>query len=164
MPKFKQVLKTEQGKGWVQEREKKAFFFKKYFSHESLIKVNEAVLRELFDHLWSFGGWGKKDWLFQQMMQSGFADIKDAFRELLFGDKPLAVRFNVMKKIRMMGAASISEILAFHDPTKYPIWNRRARESLVKLGLSKMLLPRSSQIDGYQYENYSIWFENSSKK
>jgi hypothetical protein len=54
----------------------------------------------------------------------------------------------------MMGAASVSEILAHHDPMKYPIWNRRSRKGLIALGIDERKLPKSSQISGSQYEAF----------
>lgn len=154
MPKFRKFLETEQGKAWVTGRASKDHFFKMNFSKEKVGKIDQGVLRDLIHILWSFSGWTNKDWLLEQMLESGLPKIKEAFRDLLYGDKPLASRFNKMKKIKMMGATSISEILAHHDHLKYPIWSRRAKTGLIKLGIDQNLLPKSSQIRGSQYEEF----------
>jgi len=54
----------------------------------------------------------------------------------------------------MMGAASISEILAHHEHQEYPIWNSRSREGLVALGIGESQLPRSAQISGARYASF----------
>jgi hypothetical protein len=54
----------------------------------------------------------------------------------------------------MMGAASISEILAHHDHQSYPIWNSRCRQGLISLGVDESRLPRSAQITGTQYTTF----------
>jgi len=59
-----------------------------------------------------------------------------------------------MRKIRMIGAASISEILSHCDPREYPIYNRRAKSSLIRLGINVKSLPKSAAITGSQYEDY----------
>jgi hypothetical protein len=88
------------------------------------------------------------------MLQSGLPKIRESFRILLYGDKSLAERFDQMGEIKMMGSATISEILTHHDPTEYAIYNRRAKSSLIKLGISEKSLPKYAQISGSQYEAY----------
>jgi len=154
IPRFREYLETEQAKQWTEERKNKGLFFKINFSQENISKIDEGVLRDLIRNLWAFNGWTNKDWLLDQMLESGLSDIREAFRILLYSNKPLATRFDKMRKIRMMGAASISEILAHHDYMKYPIWNRRSKDGLIKLGIDSSQFPKSAQISGSQYESF----------
>ena len=154
IPRFRKWLETEQGRDWAKDRENKDIFFQTNFARKKIKNIDEGVLRDLIYILWSFGGWTNKDWLLEQMLESGLPKIGEAFRDLLYSDKPLATRFDKMREIKMMGAASISEILAHHDHMKYPIWNRRAKDGLIKLGIAQNLLPKSSQIRGSQYEDF----------
>jgi len=151
---FQNFLKSEQGIQWQQERDEKDRFIKKNFNQTTLEKIDIGVLRELLHKLWAFEIWTNKDWLLEQMLETDIVKIRNAFKELLYGNQPLSHRFNNMKNIKMFGAASISEILTHHDHLKYPIWNRKAKAGLIKLGINSESLPKSSQISGGQYEDF----------
>jgi hypothetical protein len=154
VPQFHAFLQTE-GVQWREERQEKDRFFAKYFSEAEIDNLEEGTLRELIHILWAFNGWTNKDWLLEEMLRSGLPEIRTAFRQLLFGDAPVAKRFDLVKtKVRMMGAACVSEILAHHDHEKYPIWNSRSRQGLASLGIHESLLPKSAQISGSQYANF----------
>lgn len=154
MPKFKEWLETEEGKDFANDREIKDIFIENYFASNAIEKIDEGVLRKLIRILWSFEIWTNKDWLLEQMLQSGLPKIRESFKVLLYGNKPPAERFDQMRDIKMMGAATISEILAHHDHNNYPIWNRRAKGSLIKLGINTSAFPKSTQITGSQYEDF----------
>jgi hypothetical protein len=136
------------------EREDKDRFVHTYFTTDNVEKIDDGILRQLIRILWSFEMWTNKDWLLEQMLQSWLPEIRKAFKNLLYGKNSLAERFDEMREIRMMGAATISEILAHHDHSNYPIWNRRAKASLIKLGINSNLLPKSYQISGSQYVDF----------
>lgn len=154
MPHFHRFLETE-GQPWKAQRREKDTFFARYFVEHEIDKLEAGTLRELIHILWAFNGWTNKDWLLEEMLRSGLPTIKNAFRQLLYDSEPIAKRFDFVKKnVRMMGAASISEILAHHDHERYPIWNSRSRQGLISLGFSESQLPRSAQISGSQYAHF----------
>ncbi len=154
LPRFHQFLETE-GVTWQKERQEKDAFFSRYFAESEIDNLEEGVLRELIHTLWAFNGWTNKDWLLQEMLRSGLPTIRNAFKQLLYGTEPLPKRFDLIRKtIRMMGAACISEILAHHDHTEYPIWNSRSKQGLTALGVDESLIPKSAQIRGSQYLAY----------
>jgi len=154
LPRFRSFLETE-GEQWQKERQDKDAFFARYFAEPQIDGLEEGVLRELIHVLWAFNGWTNKDWLLQEMLRSGLPAIRAAFGQLLYGTDPLPKRFDdVRKSVRMMGAACISEILAHHDHTEYPIWNSRSRQGLITLGVEESRLPKSAQISGVQYASY----------
>jgi hypothetical protein len=155
MPKFKVWLETDEGKRFVAERAIKDSFFSTKFSSGNIDNIDEGILRELARILWSYGGWNNKDYIADQMLKSGLPRIREAFKNLFYSDKPLAERYDQMRGMWMMGAATISEILAHFDPCAYPIYNRRAKSSLIKLGVKGDLLPKSATISGSQYESYA---------
>lgn len=154
MPKFKAWLETDEGKQFALERNMKDNFIKDNFSAEEIDKLDEGILRLLVDLLWSLAGWNNKDWLVSQILKSGLPKVKEAFKTLLYSDKPLAERFNQMQEIDRMGSATVSEILAHFDNDNYAIWNRRAKSSLIKIGIDENELPKLSQLSGSQYEEY----------
>jgi hypothetical protein len=152
VPQFHKFLDSEEGRQWKQDREEKDAFFETYFSETEIDNLEEGTLRELIHTLWAFNGWTNKDWLLQEMLQSGLPTIRRLFRELLYGDEPLAKRFSsVTNGVRMMGATGVSEVMAHHEPDRYPIWSRRVKQGLVELGIEAAQLPKSSQISGTQY-------------
>jgi hypothetical protein len=154
VPQFHRFLETE-GQQWQVERQEKDEFFGKYFAEQEIDNLEEGTLRELIHILWAFNGWTNKDWLLEEMLRSGLPQIREAFKKLLYSNTPIANRFDfVKKKVRMMGAACVSEILAHHDHERYPIWNSRSRQGLISLGISESQLPKSAQISGSQYATF----------
>lgn len=154
MPKFFEWFASPDGRAFDSERLDKNAFFIAYLKQSMIENLDEGILRVLVHLLWSYEMWTNKDWLLNQMLQSGLPVIKIAFRNLLYGNKPLAERFDQMRQVNQMGAATISEILAHQDPTQYAIYNRRAKSSLIKLGVNPNSFPKSAQITGSQYEDY----------
>lgn len=89
------------------------------------------------------------------MLKSCLDNIRSAFNYLLYSDDPISKRYDhIRSNVRMMGAACISEILAHHDHSKYPIWNSRSKAGLIALGIPEMSLPKSAQISGSQYQSF----------
>jgi len=152
---FEPFMQAE-GEAWLQERTEKDAFFQAYFTKEALLTLDEGTLRELIHILWAFNNWTNKDYLLQEMLKSGLDHIIDAFQFLLSVDAPLPSRYDYMREhVRMMGAAGISEILAHHNPQTYPIWNSRAKQGLIALGIPETALPKSTQISGNQYQAFT---------
>ncbi len=151
---FKTFLK-EEAQNWKEQRNEKQEFIDKYFSKTGLKELDEGTLRELINLLWAFNGWTNKDYLHREMMESGLEKIRNAFEYLLYSEDPLKKRYDkAHKSIRMLGAAGLTEILAHHDHTKYPIYNRRSKVGLLELGISETEIPKSSQISGNQYQKF----------
>lgn len=154
IPQFHRFLETD-GKAWQVERREKDAFFSRHFAASEIKNIDEGTLRELIHILWAFNGWTNKDWLLQEMLRSGLPTIREAFQYLLYSDDSIIKRFDFIKRqVRMMGAASISEILAHHNHERYPIWNSRSRQGLITLGIEETYLPRSAQISGSQYASF----------
>ena len=152
---FIKFLETEKGISWKNERNQKELFLRENFNKASIESMGEGVLRELLNNLWACQIWTNKDYLLEQMLETNDMNtIKNKFKDLLFGTGSLATRFDNVKAIKSMGAASISEILFYHDHQQYPIYNRRAKDGLLKIGIKKEEIPRSMQISGIQYTNY----------
>jgi hypothetical protein len=154
VPRFR-TSKEAEGQQWREERQEKDRFFDRYFSKEGIDTLDEGTLREFIHILWAFSGWTNKDYLFDEMMNGGLSTVRGAFKRLLYGSEPVAVRFDfVRNNVRMMDTASISEILAHHDHHMYPIWNSRNRRGLIRLGVNESRQPKSTQITGRQYATF----------
>ena len=136
---------SQEGREWLEERrEKDEFLSEHFFSPEMIERLEEGTLRQMIRRMWAYGSWTNKDYLLDEMLKSGLPTIRSCFEFLLFSDAPLAERFDrIVTDVRMMGAASVSEMLCHFDKSRYAIWNRRAREGLVRLGVSEGALPAS---------------------
>jgi len=164
VPKFQRFLETE-GQQWSEERHLKDEFFEKYFSKEGIEQLEAGTLRELIHILWAFNGWTNKDYLLHRMMESGLPTIQEAFKQLFYGDNPIKERFDFIRKnVKMLGAACISEMLTHHDHKKYPIYNSRSKDGLLKLGIPEDELPKSRQISGTQYAHFTELMETVRKQ
>ncbi|HYN82790.1 MAG TPA: hypothetical protein VES88_14980 [Gemmatimonadaceae bacterium] len=150
-PAFERFLATE-GVAYREQRAAKDQFFAESFNRDVLQTFDEGRLRELVYHLWSFNGWTNKDYVVEQILQSGLPQIREGFRKLVYGPGTIAERFDYMRgNVRNMGAASISEILAHLNHSQYPIWNARSRQGLIALGVPEGVIPKR-QANGTQYE------------
>jgi hypothetical protein len=135
MPNFQRFISTD-GTKWMDERKEKDEFFERYFSEQQIDNLEEGTLRELVHLLWSYAGWTNKDYVLENMLQSGLPIIRSAFKQLLFSNEPISKRYDLVKNnVRAMGVASISEILAHHNHNEYPIFNRRSKQGLLRLGM-----------------------------
>lgn len=153
VPQFRKTIDAE-GQEWQKDREERAKFLAEYFSKGQIAKLDEGTLRELIHMLWAFSGWTNKDYLLQEMLKSTLDTIKQAFLYLLHSDDSIDKRFDyVEQNVKRMGPAGISEILLYHDHTKYPIWNRRSKTALLALGIDNHLLKRP-HISGSQYREF----------
>ncbi|HHS50028.1 MAG TPA: hypothetical protein ENN07_02820 [candidate division Zixibacteria bacterium] len=154
LQRFETYLKQD-GQKWHEEREQKQEFIDRYFSEKGLNELDEGTLRELIQLLWAFNGWTNKDYLHREMMESGLEKIREAFRYLLLSGDSLTKRYDkAIRSIKMLGSAGLTEILAHHDHANYPIYNKRSKRGLIKLGVDSNELPKSAQISGRQYERF----------
>lgn len=146
----------EEGQDWKEERlEKDRFLTTHLFAPQKVQSLDEGTLRQIVRRLWAYSNWTNKDYVLEQMLESGLPTIRLAFETLLYSDDALADRFDrVRQDVRQMGAASISEILCHFEKSRYAIWNSRAREGLIRLGVSDDALPATRQISGVQYERF----------
>lgn len=155
IPGYEEFLRGE-GAILLDEQRQKRAFFDEHFTLDAVYDLDEGTLRELVHLLGAFRQWTNRDWLAGEILKAGLETIQDAFWQLLYGDDLLESRFDfVRERIRMMGSAGISEMLAYHDPDVYPIWSRRSRPGLIHLGVDERLLPKSAQISGAQYMGYA---------
>lgn len=145
-----------EGQEWLESRRDKDRFLSEHiFDREKLQELDEGTLRQLVRRLWAYSLWSNPDYVLDKMLEAGLDTIRSSFEFLLFSDAPLAERFDrVLSNVPWMAGAGASEILCHYEKARYPIWNSRAREGLLELGLPEEVLP-GSRIDGAEYEAYS---------
>lgn len=70
------------------------------------------------------------------VQDNGLETVQAALSELLWGKSPLPDRFDACaQRIKGLGPASVTELLAFVHPEECGLWNDKARKALVILGL-----------------------------
>jgi len=81
--------------------------------------------------------WGNKAYPVGKIVQdNGLESLREALGDLLWGKAPLPDRFDAFaRRIKGMGPASVTELLAFIHPEECGLWNDKARKALVILGL-----------------------------
>jgi hypothetical protein len=125
---------------WQEERHERAAWVQEILSPDHLPNLTPEEFGTLVRGLWASRIWGNLDYLVNKILsQNDFEAIQQAFRGLLYGEAPLAERFDRFN-IKGLGPASITEILTLFDPTAYCIWNDKPKNVLPFLGL-KTLLP-----------------------
>ena len=152
---FEDFLNTDEGRKWKQGREDREVFFGDSLAESKLDSLAEEDFKRVISTLWASDFWGNKEYLTGKIIQSnGLANIKVAFKELLYGSKPLTARYDTFRaKIKGIGPSMLTEILSFVSPERYCIWNEKPKNVIPFLGIGKMLPDKvyKYQIDVKQY-------------
>ncbi len=108
----------------VAERRERIAYYQS-FSEEKLLAMSEDEFYEYISQLWAMVIWGNKKYIVDKIIaDNGFSNVKKQLAVLIFGSGDIAKRWDdFLKKIKGMGAATISELLSCHDPHKYMIFN-----------------------------------------
>lgn len=142
--------------GWKKERQDRSSLYRGLLGLESIQTLSESGFREVMKSLWALQIWTNKDWKVDDVLgRNGLSRIKQGLTLLLHGEGLVAERYDRCRQlIRGLGASSITEILCFVYPERYPIWNDKPKNVLPLLGI-KMLLPDrvyKYQIRGEDYQ------------
>ena len=117
------------------------------FSEEKLLVMSEDEFYKYISQLWAIVIWGNKKYVVDKIIaDNGFDNIRKQLAELIFGSADIAKRWDgFLKKIKGMGAATISELLSYYHPDEYMIFNSSTVKALNYLEVSD--LPKYN----YQY-------------
>ncbi len=117
------------------------------FSEEKLLVMSEDEFYKYISQLWAMVIWGNKKYVVDKIIaDNGFDNIRKQLAELIFGSADIAKRWDgFLKKIKGMGAATISELLSYYHPDEYMIFNSSTVKALNYLEVSD--LPKYN----YQY-------------
>jgi len=118
-----------------------------------LKNMTEIEFGELISKLWASSMWGNKDYLVQKIINdNGIDTLRIQFNDLLYGTDSFEKRFGrFIGQIKGLGPASLTEILCLFDPSKFSIWNDKARKALTNLKFDSLPLNKY-QISGKEYE------------
>jgi hypothetical protein len=158
IPLFKKYLKASDREADLAERQERSELYKKLLKPQSLTNFNELEFGQVISSLWASLMWGNKGFLVDRLLiDNGVSQLSVSLRDLLWGDRPLAVRYDDFRKnIKGFGAGMITEILAFVHPDNCGLWNNKARQALILLGFEETFpVVKKSQINGREYEQFN---------
>jgi len=136
-PSFRQYLQGPDGQRDQQEHAQRVELYRQLLAPENLGTISEPDLVQVIGSLWASAIWTNKAYLGGKIVQdNGLESLRDALNDLLWGKSPLPDRFDAFtQRIKGLGPASVTEILAFVHPEECGLWNDKARKALVILGL-----------------------------
>lgn len=123
------------------------------WSSDRMRRASPEELVGFFSPLWGMAMWGNKEYQVNQMISdNGLEILRDNLAELLWGDAPLANRWDRFRsQIKWVGPGMMSELLGYVYPEDCIIWNKVTISTLNYLGYEG-LPQQSHQIKGVAYE------------
>ncbi len=154
VPVFRRYLDDTERDANMLERQARRALFADLLSPEGLSHMTELDFGQVISSLWASQVWGDKAYLVGKLIyENSLPVLKEQLRRLLWGKGDLAARFDVFRKtIKGLGAASITEIVAFVHPESCGLWNDIARQALELLAFD---VPHKRQITGKEYEAFN---------
>lgn len=140
-----QVLET------MHERAQRVTYYQAWTA-DRLLGMTETDLLEYLSKLWAMLIWGNKQYVVDKLIDGhGLPLVREEIAHLLWSRDPVASRWDRFRsRIKGMGPAMMSELLAHVHPIDYLLWNRRAFVGLEYLGIPG--LPKYNyQLTGKKY-------------
>lgn len=129
----------EAGDEFATKRLEKKSYLPELLSEENVTTLEEGDIRELVRNLWAFEIWTNKDYIVNQILESGIEEIRSILHEALYETDDIGQKFDLLNdNINMLGPASATEILTFIHPNQCAIFNRRAQEAMEFLDYSEV--------------------------
>ena len=141
----------EYEEGVTERRERKAFY--QSWTRERIRTMDEEGYLEFMSRLWALRMWGNKPHIVNVIIgNNGMETLRTELAELMWGDAPLAQRWDRFRKgVKDMGPAHASEILCHVHPDECLLWNKRVYTGFVALEVEDA--PRHDyQQTGARYE------------
>ncbi|HLY26102.1 MAG TPA: hypothetical protein VKQ72_07170 [Aggregatilineales bacterium] len=154
VPVFRRYLDDTERDANMLERQSRRELFAELLSPAALSKMTELDFGQVISSLWASQVWGDKAYLVGKLIyENGLPVLKEQLRRLLWGKGDLAARYDTFRKtVKGLGAASITEIMAFVHPQTCALWNDVARQALEVLSFD---VPHKRQISGKEYEVFT---------
>ncbi len=140
------------------ERQGRQALYAQILSPEGLRTFTELELGQLVASLWASRQWGNKAYLVEKLIAlNGLPAIASHLHTLLWGREDIARRYDAFRRaIKGLGAASITELLAFTHPESCGLWNDTVRAALIMLGFrADFPAVRKVQISGAEYRAFN---------
>jgi len=156
---FPRYLKSKE----FEEHKGEALDHIRFFQEELPSRVDELSefdLEEILSNIWAINYWSNLQYRARKIIEDNRVEnVRLAFKVLLDTSKDPEERYwEVLKKIKGLGPAIITEILAYVHPHECAIWNRRAREALDILGINlvdNLVDTKKWEISAKEYKVYN---------
>lgn len=124
-------LKTDEANEWLAAEKERMDSYKKLLHRDNVEKLTEEEIGSLRSGLWAMKFWTSKDWALKRFFEKNDMNIfRRELKMLLWGDEPIQDRYDRFREhVWGMGAAAVTEILAFMNPDSCGIWNEKVRRA-----------------------------------
>ncbi len=158
VPAFHQYLESIEYQEDMAEQHARKELYESLLSPDGIEQMTELELGQVISSLWASRMWSNKGYFVEQLIHdNGLPRLRQGLQLLLWDDGTLASRYDAFRKgIKGLGAASITELLAFVHPKDCGLWNDRARKALDVLGFGELFPAiQKSQIGGAEYQAFN---------
>ncbi len=154
--KFLKYMRSKEHENDRQARSERVNYYKTVLPNK-LSELSELDIEELVTNLWASEIWGNKQYRAQKIIsENGIPKIQLELTKLLDTSKPPSTRYQrALKELNEMGPASITEMLSYIQPKECGMWNRRAREALIILGIDNYVNPTKYNINSEEYKKFN---------
>lgn len=153
--KFRQYMGTPAFQADQKQRQERVAFFQQELPRR-LEDFSEADVEVLLTHLWASAAWGNKAYLAQKIINdNGLQVLRDQLKHLLTSDDPEEAYEQFLRRVKGMGPASTTEMLAYIHPDRCGIWNRRARDALQILGITDYVSTNKYSLSSQEYRTFN---------
>lgn len=165
LPGFRRWLESDEAKEDLEKIRAKEREFRMLLDVENVEQLSELEIRRIIASLWAYAWWTNKDYVVDRLIKStDLTTFKSELKNLLYGSASMASRYDkFFEKVKGMGPAGVTEILAFVNPSQYGIWNDKSRKALEILGLGGVLPTEKYKISGSEYEKFNEVLKSLSK-
>ena len=135
----------------IRERRQRVTYYQSWTA-DRLRSMTADDLLDYMAKLWAMLIWGNKQYVVDKLIADhGLDVVREEIANLLWSDAPIEARWDRFRaRIKGMGPAMMSELLAHVHPGRYLLWNRRAYVGLNYLGVPG--LPKYNyQLTGKKY-------------
>lgn len=133
------------------ERRERAAYYQGW-TEQRLLAMTEDDLSKYVSKLWAMLIWGNKQYVVDKLVaEHGLVALREELAHLVWGHSKIEQRWDRFRaRVKGMGPAMMSEVLAHAHPDQFLLWNRRALVALQYLGVED--LPRYNyQLTGAKY-------------
>lgn len=136
---------------WSERRDRVLWY--QVWDKAKLLTITPDELEAYLSKLWAMLTWGNKRYYVDLIIEKNSIEtVRANLADLVYGDAPIASRWDKFRdEVLQIGPAMASELLAHHFPSRFPVWNRKAKEALERLG-EKDLPAYNYQITGAFYD------------
>jgi len=135
----------------IRDRRERTAYYQSW-TDARLRAMGSEDLLEYLSRLWAMLIWGNKQYVVDKLIAShGLETVRNEIATLVWSDEDVATRWDRFRsRIKGMGPAMMSELLAHVHPDECLLWNRRAYIALDYLGVAG--LPKYNyQVTGKKY-------------